>query len=68
MAWIVQEFRDRDQFELSVVKAGSHGTRSWGWPSSEKIIFFAGYRNEIGRPMYDMVKRYAHMMCNELNT
>lgn len=29
-------------FELSVVKIGTHGEHSWGWPSDDKIILLEG--------------------------
>lgn len=66
--WKVQLFTDDGLRELSVVKIGTHGSHSWGWPGNDKIVLFDGQiGEEFDRKMYNFIEKYAYLMCAELN-
>ena len=61
----VMKKRDGSEIELSVVKKGTHGEGSWGWPGDDKIILLRddGYSKDTIK----RVEKLAHQLCDELN-
>ena len=60
-------YRDEEGFEISVAIEGSHGTRSWGWPGTDKIIVLDGTRYDYTKKEYEQAKLRAKCIASALN-
>lgn len=59
---------DEGPIELSVVQRTCHGYRSWGWGGEDKIILLDSYLGEeTSREMLRFMKKYAQIICDDLN-